>query len=198
MDDDPRDDYHRELKNQFNFLKQKYELHNRLNKSFWKFLRLRPANFPTLRLSQFAALLHENSSLFDQFLNITDHSKAEDWIKTKPSAYWRRNYTFGKASKIKIGGLGKATSDIIIINVVVPLLISYGKSIDSLKYIDRGFKLLEEIKPEKNKIVRLFQDLELSVTSALDTQALIQLHSEYCNKKECLRCSIGNYLVKPK
>lgn len=196
--DTSKDDYHKNLKAQFDFLKHKYSLDLQLNKWDWKFLRLRPANFPTVRLSQLAAVLSNTDSLFDQLINIQDDKELKNWLRSKPSFYWQKHYDFGKESSSKLGALGKDTLDLIIINVVVPLLVTYGKQQSEQEYIDRAIQWLECIRPEQNRVTRIFQSLELQAKSALDSQAILQLYSAYCTQKKCLRCSIGNFIVKPR
>jgi hypothetical protein len=196
LDDEINDEYHNTLVTEYRYLKHKYNLDQKLNKFRWKFLRLRPANFPTLRIAQLASILHDKQSVFDIFLTNGVNELAK-WLRRPPSAYWHNHYNFETSSDAKIGGIGLSTVENIVINTVAPLLVAYGKQIDNQDYIDRGVTLLQELKPENNKITRIWEALNFKPTSGLDSQAQIQLYNNYCIRKNCLRCSIGNSILRP-
>jgi len=189
------DDYYQKLKNEFRFLSQKYSL-TPIPPVSWKFARMRPAGFPTIRIAQVAQILFHNEQLFSQIIEIEDTKQLRKLFKVTPSEYWEDHYRFGTESKPKVKSIGDGFIDLIIINVVCPVLFLYGKSIGNELYCDRAVSHLEEIKPEKNKIIRGYQSLGVSVSSASESQALLQLKKSYCDKKRCLSCSIGNKLIK--
>ncbi len=195
LDDPVDDDYHQLLTTNYKYLKHKYSLDQLLNKFRWKFLRLRPANFPSLRIAQFSTILANSQSIFERFLT-EDAKTLALWLRREPSTYWQSHYNFNSPSTIKIKGIGASTFDNIIINTVAPLLVAYGKQIDNQDHIDRAITLLQELKAEKNKITRLWEDLDFKPTSALDSQGQIQLYNNYCLRKNCLRCSIGTSILQ--
>ncbi len=189
-------DYFQQLSKEFAFLKHKYGLAPKLNIFSWKFLRLRPANFPTLRLAQLATLIHQQKSIFASFLYIDSYKTLTQWLTEKPSEFWQKHYQFDKSSKQVTASLGKSTVDNIIINTAVPLLVAYGKSLDNQQYIEKAISWLENTKPENNKITRIWQALDFKPKTALDSQAQIQLYNQYCLKRRCLRCNIGLSIIK--
>lgn len=198
LEDNIADEYYLELRKQYIYLKHKYELHLQLNKEEWKFLRLRPANFPTLRLAQFASMLKGNSNLFDAFLNISTSKDLNDWLIKSPSDYWKNHLNFGKTTPQSSNTLGKSTRDVIVINTVVPIVAAYGKYVNDQKYVDQAVTLLENIKAETNKIINGYISIGFNPSSALDSQALLHLSANYCSKKRCFKCSIGNHIIRPR
>ncbi|QOI97362.1 MAG: DUF2851 family protein [Flammeovirgaceae bacterium] len=191
------DEYTTTLKKEFALLAHKYGLaNNMLNKAQWRFLRLRPANFPTVRLAQFATLLSNQSNLFSTFIN-ADHKQLVEALAIRQSAYWLCHYQFGKEVK-SVPVFGKSSIDGVLINTVVPLLVAYGKQQDDQQYIDRAVSILQHIPAEKNAIIKQYLSLGLEVKSSFDSQALLELYADYCRKRRCLECTIGASLVKPK
>jgi len=185
------DDYPNELKQEYDFLQKKYQL-NSLEPSLWKFSKTRPDNFPTIRLSQFAALVIKSSHLFSQIIEIKNQS---DYVKLFADLvinnYWEKHFTFDKAVDKKSVNLGKSSIQIILINAIAPLLFFYGKQIGDKQFIDRALDILENIPPESNIITKGFKERGLSVQNSFDSQALIHLKKNYCDQKKCLNCGIG-------
>ena len=196
---DENDEYFHLLTREYNVLRQKYKLSDRrLNKAQWKFLRLRPANFPTVRLAQFAALLFTQQSLFSRILEAETYGALFSLFSIRQSEYWTSHYTFFRAAREQVNSLGNSSIDMIIINAVVPLLVAYGKSRDDQRYIDRAVAILQEAPGESNTIINQWKALGLKSKTALDSQALIELHTNYCAKKRCLDCTIGVSLINPR
>lgn len=192
------DDYYLHLQKEFNHLARKFDLgNNTMNKAQWKFLRLRPANFPTLRLAQLAGILHESISIFERVIDSTDINAVRKIFDSLPSTYWLTHYSFGKTSKKDHGKVGDDSVDNIIINSVVPTLAAYAIEKDDDRCFNRAQQFLERIKPEMNSIIRVWQNLGVSVTSAFDSQGLIEQMNSNCMRRNCLNCSVGNYLLKP-
>lgn len=184
------------LKKEFALLAHKYSLANKmLNKAQWRFLRLRPANFPTIRLAQFAALLSKQPNLFSMLVQ-ADYEQMVEALTFRQSAYWLRHYRFGKTAK-SVPVFGKSSRENVLINTVAPLLVAYGKQHDDQQYIDRALSILQHIPAEKNAITRQYSSLGMEVKSSFDSQALLELYADYCRKRRCLECSIGASLVKP-
>ena len=193
-DNEINDDYYLHLKKEYEFLKKKYNL-NAIDKHIWKFLRLRPVNFPTIRISQLACLVHKSSSLFSKLLECNKYEEYFDLLNIQASEYWQTHYNFGKVSKPKDKRLGASTIDIILINTVTPFLFIYGKQRNMEQYADKSLQLLENIKPEDNSIIRNWAVAGVEAENAFYSQALIQLRNEYCKFRRCLDCQIGNSLI---
>ncbi len=189
------DEYLQRLQNEYIFLKHKYKLVS-IEKHLWKFLRLRPVNFPTIRISQFANLIYTSSHLFSKIISTENYSDLKQYMNTDVSEYWQTHYIFDKSSKQKTKQLGSDAINNIIINTVVPFLFVYGKHKGEEKYIERALTYLEQTIGEKNAIITKWKQLTIKADTAYATQALLQLKNEYCTNKKCLNCSIGNYLIK--
>lgn len=188
------DEYPNRLKTEFLHLNTKYKL-GPLPKSLWKFSKLRPANFPTIRIAQLAKLLYNNTHLFSKILE-SDNTKAiKKLLETKLDGYWQNHFVFDKKSINRKKTLGKSTLDIILINSIIPTLFLYGKIKNEQKYKQRAIDFLTEISPEKNSIINKWKNLGFNVQSAFDTQALLELKSNYCDNYRCLECPIGNYIM---
>ena len=188
-----KDEYVLKLKNEYDFLVHKHKMYRGMSLEQWKFLRLRPANFPTLRLAQAAALLADASSLFALFIENSDTIKLTNF---KVSEYWETHYRFGVLAKKKMPTFGHASLDLLLINVVAPLLTAYGKSIDEPLYVEKALNLLSGLKPEKNKIISKWEEFIPKAVNAGETQGLIELYNENCRSKKCLSCGIGFNLIK--
>jgi len=205
------DKYLQALQNEYVFLKQKLKLHS-LDVHLWKFLRLRPVNFPTIRISQFANLIFKSNHLFSKIIETEKCDDLKKLLNVDVSEYWNTHYVFDKISIPKPGKkakgeiepkekslkkcLGKDSVNCIIINTIVPFLFVYGKQRDDVKYVERALKFLDQTAGENNSIINKWKSLKLSVKTAYSTQALLQLKNEYCSHKKCLSCNIGNYLLK--
>ncbi len=185
------DNYTIELKKIYDFLKHKYELkESKLVYEQWKFFRLRPANFPTIRIAQLAGVINKSKNIFDLLIN-NSKSKIYNLFDVDQSEYWKSHYVFLKKAKSEIPGLGKASIENIMINAIVPLLVSYGKFKDEQIYIDKALEILQSIPPEKNNILTKWKSLNMKIENAFDSQAYIELYNNFCNKKKCLSCNIG-------
>jgi hypothetical protein len=191
-----KDDYFKELQREYKVLSSKYGLDNqKLKKENWKFLRLRPANFPTIRIAQFSALIHKNRNFFSKLIEPDVEIVKLFDVRTSP--YWHSHYRFGRKTARSISGLGMESVNNLLINTVVPLLVAYGKSQDDQEMIDRAVALLHGIKAEKNKITKAWSEIGLAIKDSFDSQALIELNNHYCLKRRCLACNIGVDILKP-
>jgi len=196
LEQEADDGYYNLLKREYNVLRQKYKLSDRrLNKTQWKFLRLRPANFPTIRLAEFAALLFNRPSIFSLILEAESFAELVSIFSVNQSDYWTRHYTFMKVAKDRVSSMGSSTISTIIINSVVPLLVAYGKSKDEQCYVDRAIAILQQTPPEVNGVTTQWKELGLKSKTAFDSQGLIELQNNYCTKKRCLDCTIGVSLI---
>ncbi len=195
LDEHYEDAYLQKLQNEYVFLKQKYKLKS-IDKHLWKFLRLRPVNFPTIRISMFANLVYNSTHLFSKIIEMESYNELKKLMNVEASVYWHTHYIFDKESKHKIKHLGNDSINTILINTIVPFLFVYGKQKDNEKYVERALKFLEQTEGEKNSIITKWKVLGISAETAYSTQALLQLKNEYCTNKKCLNCSVGNYLLK--
>ena len=182
--------------NDFKFFAKKYGTSDRaLLKVEWKFLRMRPGNFPTVRLSQFASFLHHNRKFFDAFINFTDPKELIDMVSVSPSEYWIEHYDFGKKASRKNKGMGQSSIELIMVNTVAPLLAAYARFSQNSRHMEKAIELLQSLKPESNHIISEWGELDINCANAFDSQGLIQLRNEYCLKKRCLSCKIGVNLI---
>ncbi len=189
------DDYYTGLKREYFFLRRKYDLRP-LEKHLWKFLRLRPGNFPTIRLAQFAAFMHEKSSLFSEVLDCTDIKFLSDIFRVSASEYWDNHFMFNRPSVKYSKSLGIFAIRSLIINTAVPVLYFYGKQRQLEDYSKRAIDFLMELPPESNSIITKWNILGIKATNAFQSQALLQLKNEFCSYRRCLDCSIGTQIVK--
>ncbi|MFD1144312.1 DUF2851 family protein [Larkinella insperata] len=191
------DDYQAALQREYNFLSVKYQLAARqLPAHSWKWARLRPANFPTLRLAQFAKLLTYKNSLFSLLIETDESAALLRHLQVNPSAYWQTHYRFGKPSDTVLATLGQTSAENLLINAVLPLLVAYSQHKDQPEYRERAVALLEQLPAENNRITRIWQDLRVPIQTAFDSQASIELYKNYCQAKSCLSCQIGVNLLK--
>lgn len=195
LEDSFEEAYPQKLQKEYLFLQQKHQLVP-IRKETWKFLRLRPANFPTIRIAQFAQLIFQSAHLFSKMLVAKNVKELENMFELKLSNYWQTHYVFGKESTKRNKSLGINTIHLLIINTICPFLFLYGKMKDEDAYKEKALQLLEELAPEKNSITKKWQELGVSIENAYQSQALIELKNEYCAKKKCLECGIGNKILK--
>ena len=190
-----KDRYPQQLQNEYVFLKRKFKLTS-LENHLWKFLRLRPVNFPTIRIAQFAQLIYQSTHLFSKVIAAEELIQLKEMLRTDVSTYWGTHYLFEKKGRSKNKKLGEDSIGNIIINTIVPFLFVYGKSKGDELYIERALNFLEKLDGEANSIITSWSNLNVPVKTAADTQALLQLKNKYCDHKKCLQCPIGNYLLK--
>ena len=191
------DEYSVRLCKEFRYLQRKFEITRVMDATLWRFLRLRPENFPHVRLAQLAYLYQKGDKLFSRLLEAETLPEVRELLATRTSAYWESHYLFGRTSPQKEKTLGERSKDLIIINTVIPFLYTYGLHKADERMCERAGRFLEELKAEDNHIIRSWSNAGLSVASAADSQALIQLQKEYCDKKKCLYCRFGyEYLRK--
>ena len=194
LNDNKYDDYYRSLQKEYLFLKNKHHL-KELPAGAVKFHRLRPPNFPTVRLAQFAGLYHLNGHLFEKLLDIKNIDQASEILQVTASSYWDTHYNFDKITKTKKKTTGKAFVNLILINVVIPLKFAYQQHLGMYDN-DTLIDLMENLPAEQNKIVKIYKNMHLPVKNALDSQAFIQLHNNYCIQNKCLSCDIGHQILK--
>lgn len=191
----PLDDYTEKLIKEYTYLQHKFQLRPSAD-CRWRFLRMRPGNFPHIRIAQLACLYHRSQGLLSRLLEICTLKELRELLKGGTSEYWLTHYTFGTPSPARPKTLSQSSIDLIIINTVIPFLYAYGKHKANEALCLRAGQFLEELKPENNHIVRLWKECGLSAAHAGDSQALIQLKKNYCDLKKCLYCRIGYEYLK--
>jgi hypothetical protein len=191
---DIEDEYFRTLQQEYRFLQKKYHL-QALEGHLFKNLRIRPNNFPHVKIVQLAGFIRRGQHLVTQILKSTQLSDFHALFSADVSEYWKSHYQFGKSSCEKSKRLGKSAVSIILINTVVPFLFAYGKKRNMEIFKERSLQLIAAIPAESNFITTLFSRAGIEVSQAGDSQALIQLKREYCEKKKCIFCRIGYKLL---
>jgi hypothetical protein len=190
-----QDEYPQQLQKEYQYLRQKFNL-TPIEGHLWKFLRLRPANFPTIRIAQFAKLLHQSVHLFSKIIATQNVKDLHDLFQIELTDYWSNHYTFDKSSKEMKKHFGKDAINLILINTIVPFIFLYGKMRNEEQFKDRAIALLEQIAPENNAIIEKWQELGVTTTSAAQTQSLLQQKKRYCDNQRCLECAIGVAILR--
>lgn len=189
------DEYYLSLRNEYTYLSKKYGLSG-IEPHLWKFMRLRPINFPTIRIAQLAMLIHHSSALFSRILETEDLDLIRELFDVSASEYWDSHYRFNKTSEEnKQKNLGEAAFNNLIINTIVPLMFVYGEQHIDQAMKDRALFMLEKMAPESNQIIRKWNELGIDSRSAFETQALIHLKNSYCEIKKCLHCQLGAKII---
>jgi len=189
------DDYPKQLQNEFEFLKHKHQLVP-LKKEIWKFSKTRPSNFPTIRIAQFACLIRNQSSLYHFLEKQPQLVEIEDFFNVGTTTYWNQHFMFDTVSTFSFKHIGKTATHLIIINTIIPYLffISQHQSNDFLA--DYALDLLAQLPPEINYKTKEFAALGIKTENALESQAQLYLYDHLCSKKECLKCHVGEFLLK--
>jgi len=189
------DDYYLSLRKEYSYLYKKYNLSG-IEAHLWKFMRLRPVNFPTVRIAQLAMLIHHSSALFSRILETENLDELRKLFDVKASGYWDTHYRFNKPSgENKPKALGETAFNNLVINTIVPLLFVYGDQHLDQAMKDRALLLLEKLAPEENQIIRKWSESGIESQSAFETQALLQLKNNYCDHKKCLNCQMGAKII---
>ncbi len=188
------DIYYMRLIKEYRILSSKYSLRP-IHGWLWKFSRLRPVNFPTIRISQLSALLGVSGGLFSRIIEAHDIGMLKDLLEVDASEYWNDHFVFGKKSKKSTRRTGVQAALVFLINAVIPLIFVYGRERDRMDICERAVDFLEELEAEENKIISEWRSAGIDAESAFYSQALIQLRNEYCKKRRCLECRIGSNLI---
>ena len=191
------DEYYERLQKEYLYLAHKFGL-QRMDASLWRFLRLRPGNFPYIRMAQLAWLYYQSQGLLSQLLETTSIEQTRMILSAGTSEYWNTHYRFGELSPKRRKTLSQSSVDLLLINTVCTFLFAYGRHKNNENLCHRAIRFLETLKPENNHIIRMWDTCGLKAESAADTQALIQLKKEYCDRKRCLYCRFGYEFLKRK
>ena len=197
LEEECSDEYYLKLQKEYRYLRHKFSLNESLNSSRWKFLRLRPGNFPHVRLAQLASLYHREQALFSRLMEAETTDVVRKILSNiSTSSYWEEHFVFQKSSLHRPKQVGANALNLIIINTIVPFLYAYGMHKGNDVLCHRATRFLEELKAENNHIIRMWEGAGLAAENAADSQALIQLKKEYCDKRNCLRCRFGYEFLK--
>lgn len=192
-----KDDYPQRLKSEYLFQKQKFNIKSIAIES-WKYARMRPNNFPNIRIAQLSAIFSNNPRFFTVCLDMDDLSEIQDFFKVQPNDYWSSHYLFDKESKNSTKVLGADSIDQLILNTICYLWFLYGDIKADLRFIDKSLSLMEDLKPESNRFVNVFSVCNFPIKNAMQSQGLRYLWENYCDEKKCLTCSIGIHGLKLK
>ncbi|NME67635.1 DUF2851 family protein [Flammeovirga aprica] len=192
--------YMTKLYKEYRFLSHKYSIKEKeMTLQQWKFLRLRPANFPTIRIAQLASIIINIPHLCSAFLHISSLESFIRFMQHPTSEYWHSHYHFNKKSKKPISPfIGKSALQSLLVNVVIPLQFAYGSDRNENRYKEKAIQLLESIPAENNKYTKVWKEYPIKNNSSLDSQGLIELYTQYCQKNKCLECSIGVQILSSK
>ncbi len=185
LEDTPVDDYQANLKKEHDFLAKKYGLATSLTRFQWKYSRLRPANFPTVRLAQFSAFLHRHSPLFSALI------EAKPIPDLELNGYWKTHFDFGKTLHTGENHFGESIKSHLSINLKAQLMAANSIYLGNPELMEAATTLLTNLKPEHNKITKAWEEAGITAQSAFDSQALIQQYKHHCEKKKCIRCTVG-------
>ncbi len=194
LNDEFEEAYPQMLQREYRFLKKKHGLEPALIQPV--FLRMRPANFPGLRLAQLAALIYSASHLFSKIKTANTISELRELLNVTANDYWHYHYRFDEETACMPKHLGEQMIENIIINTIVPVIFSYGSYLNEQRWKDKAVEWLSQLKAEDNSITKQWKQKGVSCTTGLDSQALLELHKNYCDKKECLKCAVGNKMLK--
>ncbi|MEW7291145.1 DUF2851 family protein [Aquimarina sp. 2304DJ70-9] len=186
-------EYTKSLKKEYDFLRNKFNINNKGVIPF-QFFRLRPPNFPTIRLAQLAKLYCSHQQLFDSIINTNCINDFYQLFQVDTSDFWKNHYTFEKESVSRKKKVTQSFINLLLINTIIPIKFIYARS-QGKNPEEEIFELLSQLPFEKNSIIDHFASLKVSINNAMQSQAMLQLKNEYCDKKACLKCAIGNYLL---
>jgi len=190
-----KDEYSQRLILEYEFLSNKYHL-KPIAGYQWKFMRLRPGNFPSIRIAQFARLIFKSTHLLSKIIKTEKLSQLKEFFQLEASEYWTEHYSFGKKSKSKVKRMGDRSFDLILINTLVPFLFVYANHQKDEELRERALNFLSQTKAEQNSIIKRFRETGISANNAGQSQALLTLKEDYCKYMKCLDCAIGNHLIR--
>lgn len=195
LDGDIDDDYFNALKYEYDYLRYKYQL-MAIQPFHWNLLRMRPQNFPCVRLAQFSRLLYALPDLLNAILQQFQIPVLLNLFIMEANPYWRTHYHFGRKTHQHSVSMGKQTASLLLINTVLPVLFAYYRFSGQEEQLEEVFSMLELLDCEDNMITRKFKNTPFPMRNAMDSQALIELYTYYCREKKCLNCAIGECVVK--
>jgi len=194
LEDDLQEQYHIQLKKEYDYLRHKYHLQAN-HKNYFQFFRMRPPNFPTILIAQLVSLFHQHQNLFSKVMKLEKKEDFYSLFSVEVQTFWKTHFTFETESKKSSKKITKSFVDLLLINTIIPLKFVYLQEKSGFDE-ETILKLISQIAPEKNSIIDAFSKLKVAPKSALESQALLTLKNDYCTKKRCLYCAIGNRLLR--
>ncbi|SEB73048.1 Protein of unknown function [Tenacibaculum sp. MAR_2009_124] len=194
LEDEMEGAYFKELKDEYTYMKHKFKLKG-LKKREFQFFRMRPSNFPTIRIAQLAALILKYPDLFSRIIKVNELHKFYELFSVQVDEFWKEHYTFETSSKKSNKFTTKSMINLLVINVIVPMKFVFMKNSGEFNS-EEVLTVLKRMGPEQNNIISKFSENQLVSTNALHSQALIELKTSYCDRARCLDCVIGCYLLK--
>jgi hypothetical protein len=194
LEEEVEDEYYQQLKREYSYIKHKFKL-NAISKNEFSFFRMRPNNFPTIRIAQLVSLFNTHQNLFSKLMVIKNLKDFYELFAVEIHPFWKTHYNFEAISKPSPKKLTSSFVDLLIINTIIPLKFLYEKSRGEMN-TPSFLKLLKNIKSEKNNVISKFSEIGVGAKNAFETQALLELKNKYCAPKRCLECAIGNTLLK--
>lgn len=194
LDEDVEIPFHNQLRTEYHYLKHKYQLQS-IHKSHFQFFRMRPPNFPTIRLAQLINLIHQHQNLFSKIIEIDQKEDFYKLFNVEVLDFWKNHFTFETTSTKSSKKLTKSFVDLLLINTIIPLKFVYLQTKTDFDE-ETILRLIQQITPEKNSIIEAFENVKISAKNAMESQALIELKNNYCTKKRCLQCAIGIKLIR--
>ena len=188
------DAYYLELRKEYRFLAMKYGL-KPIAGHLWKFMRMHPGNFPTIRLAQFAMLIYRSKGLFSTIIEANNLEDLKRLFTVTASEYWDNHYSFNKPSVNRKKVFGDQFFNLIVINVVVPFYFLFGDNQNKLILKDRALDILEQMPAENNSAINRWAEAGIVAANALESQSLLQLQRNYCEPRKCLDCTIGHKII---
>ena len=189
------DVYYDSLKYEYDYLRYKYQLMP-IGERHWKLLRLRPQNFPCMRLAQFSSLLVGTPNLMNAFIRFESVDQLKKQLSVSAGSYWRTHYHFGKMTSEHGVSMGETAVSSLLINTLVPFLFGYYRFSGQDGLMEKPVYILEQLPFENNLLTRVFQDTPFPRESALDSQALIEMQTNFCKKKRCIECTVGEKVIR--
>lgn len=194
LNDPPSDEYEELLLREHKLLRTKFDI-SPIDPTLWKFARMRPNNSPHVRIAQLASLVHQSNNLFSKIIETNEPAKARKMLQSEVSDYWHAHTKFGVRSPRSIKKMSDATLDLLLINAVVPTLYAYSIRKEDEQMQERALSLLEQMEPERNHTIEGWRAFGVCPRNAFQSQALIELKTQFCDRHNCLQCSIGHKLL---
>ena len=194
LNDESDDDYVVLLRREYQFIRNKFKLRSAAITPL--FLRMRPANFPTVRLAQLAMLVHQSDHLFSKIIEAKTNVEVIQFLNVTANDFWHYHYQLHTASNYKPKVLGGQMAENILINTIAPMVFAYGLYHNNQSYKDKAIEWLAQTKGEQNTIIKSWRSLNVIADSALQTQGLLELKKHYCDVRKCLDCAVGNKILK--
>lgn len=190
LEEEIKDNYYIKLQKEYKFLKIKHDLQS-IPPAIWKKSRMRPSNFPHIKIAQFSKIMSRFDDFFNQIIKFQNNKSINYFLNISVSEYWENHYDFNKSSNKLLSKLGQMTINSIIINTIAPFLYLYNQYYVLENNSNIYQEILSDLKGENNIETRKWEKLSIKGENAYETQALLHLIKNYCRKKECIKCKIG-------